>query len=222
MNLEMLPDYLKSYDALIQHFRAELDTYSNTEKGDRFAHFIQRLFPQTYLNEDFGQPELSTKKSRDRGIDLTAKHRIKDVLLHGQAKLWIDKSETIDSILSKFQDVTAKASSTITSGGQYVFDFSQQSHFLITTLSKLDGILKRYENREFASKSFYLTLKSEKRLHILDGNVIFPLLQKAYGKITEPPPKLTLVSETAFTHKDNVYFGVISSATIKNLVVVNK
>ena len=40
---ESHPEHLRSYEALEQHFRGHLEGLSTTEKGDRFAHFVQRL-----------------------------------------------------------------------------------------------------------------------------------------------------------------------------------
>ena len=53
LTLENFPDYLKSYDALGQHFRGQLDNLSSSAKGEKFARFAQRILPHTDAGLDF-------------------------------------------------------------------------------------------------------------------------------------------------------------------------
>ena len=53
------PDFLDSYNSLVQHIRGELEGLSSTEKGQRFAQFIQELFPETEMSKEFDPPSLS-------------------------------------------------------------------------------------------------------------------------------------------------------------------
>jgi hypothetical protein len=65
------PSYLENFDLLQQHIRGQLEGLSTTEKGKRFARFVQRLVPQSDAGTGFDMPELNTKISNDGGIDLT-------------------------------------------------------------------------------------------------------------------------------------------------------
>ena len=75
------PEYLSSFEALQQHFRAQLEGLSTTEKGKRFAQFVQKLVPQTDIGADFDLPILSDKVSGDEGVDLSAQGRADDTQL---------------------------------------------------------------------------------------------------------------------------------------------
>src|SRR5258708_28686821 len=90
---EDLPEYLRSYDALSQYFRGQLDGINTTEKGDRFAHAVAKLVPQTAMGMEFDLPSLNSRKSRDGGIDLIAKGENKNLYI--QSKLWIDRAEDL-------------------------------------------------------------------------------------------------------------------------------
>jgi len=213
---DLFPDYLGSYDSLAQHFRGQLEGLSNTEKGDRFAHFVQRLVPQTEVGPDFGLPELREKKSGDEGVDLIAQGKDSRSVLYIQARLWVDRADDIDSVLSKFQAYLAEGQ---VKGQQYRLPDleSQPSHCMLVTLSRLDRILKQYEKRQFASRDFYQRLRAERRLHFVHGHQVFSILRAAYSKVSGLPATLTLNLETPVIYKDNVYFGVISSTGLRAL-----
>lgn len=211
------PDHLTSYDSLVQHFRGQLEGLTTTQKGDRFVHFVQRLIPQTEVGSGFDLPALREKKSGDEGVDLTARGRDSRSVLYIQARLWVDRAEKIDSIVSNFQAYLTTHHSRL-SGQQYQFNFDDQSpHFLLITLSRLKGILKRYEDREFASKDFYRQLVTESRLHFIDGNQILSILRAAHRKTSQLPANLILNLETPVIRKDNVFFGIIASTELRAL-----
>lgn len=149
------PGHLKTYDSLVQHFRGQLESLSTTAKGDRFAHFVQKLIPQTEAGSDFDYPELQEKKSGDEGIDLHAQGKDGRSFLYIQARLWIDRAEAIDSILSKFQAYMRTHHSRIITDSQFELQFNsedEQQNFLVVTLSHLKSILNKYENSELATK----------------------------------------------------------------------
>ncbi len=62
------PEYLTSYESLVQHFRAQLEGLSTSEKGKRFARLVQRLLPQTDIGANYGLPEMSPTFSNDCGF----------------------------------------------------------------------------------------------------------------------------------------------------------
>lgn len=210
------PDYLQSYDALAQHFRAHLDGLLPIDKGRRFAKFVQRLVPQTEAGRAFDTPDLSEKESHDEGVDLTARGKDGSSLLHVQAKLWIDRVETLDNILSKFlafSRATGKAKKQ-----SELFPSDQvPRHFLIATLSPLENIRHRYEERELSSRQFYDELVRTRRLSFCDGTEVLGTLKAAYDKLAELPSRIVLNLETDAITKDSVYLGIINGRELRAL-----
>src|SRR5205807_820089 len=149
---------------------------------------------------------MNEKKSGDEGVDRIA--RGKDgsrKVLYIQSKLWLDRAEKIDSIMSNFLAYT-QAQQTPISKNQLLFNFDvTPPYFLLVTLSPLEGILKKYESRDFASKDFYRKCLAEHRISFVDGHQILSILRPAYLKVNEPPTTLVLNLETPVVNKDNVF-----------------
>ncbi len=97
------PVYLRSYDSLAQHFRAELAGLTTTLKGDRFANFVRKAVPQTDVGAGFELPIMNAKKSHDEGVDLTAQSKDHQSILCIQSKLWVDRADDIDQVISTFK-----------------------------------------------------------------------------------------------------------------------
>lgn len=213
-----LPEHLKSYEALAQHFRANLEGLSTTDKGSKFAASVRKLVPQTDAGADFTLPVMNEKKSGDEGVDMTAIGKDGSrKALYVQSKLWLDRAEKIDSVISNFQAYAIAQQSPI-SNNQLLFTFDNvPPHFLLVTLSPLEGILKKYESRSFASKDFYRTCVAERRINFVDGRQILEILRAAYLKVNELPTSLVLNLETSVVNKDNVFIGIISSKEIQRL-----
>jgi hypothetical protein len=134
-----------SYEALVQHFRAQLEGLSTSEKGRRFAHLVQRLITQTDIGAAYFPPETSPTFSNDEGVDLTAQSRGGKGVLYTQAKLWLDRAEDFDSVLSKFEAYLTKHH-TEGAAGQYELGFDDRSvSFCIVTLSKIQNVVQRYK-----------------------------------------------------------------------------
>ncbi len=210
------PEYLVSYEALEQHFRAQLEGLTTTEKGRRFATFVQRLVPQTERGSGYEAPEMNPKQSDDRGVDLTARGRDGVSLLHIQAKLWIDRAEAIDSIISKFKDFLSTCYPG--QGDQSSLPFEDiPVNFQVVTLSSLGRILDKYRSRQFASRQFFDLLSKENRLDFTDGTEILKLLQNSYLKLGEIPRELSVTLATTPIPIGNVYLGAISSDELKRL-----
>ena len=208
------PEFLRSFEYLQQHFRAQMEGPSSTEKGNRFAHFVQRLVPQTEAGAQFGAPELNAKMSGDGGVDLLADSRSGEAILYIQSKFWVDRAETIDSVISKFQAYTR----SMRHGMQTLFDTNDQNlHFMLVTLSPLSGILDRYEKAEYASIDFYRQCDADNRIHFVDGHQILSILRAAYGKLSRLPNDLVLNFTTSYMQMGNVYVGIISNAELKAL-----
>ena len=202
------PDYLSSFDSLEQHFRAQLEGLNTTEKGKRFAYFVQKLVPQTDYGASFDLPSLSGKISGDGGVDLTANSKIDDSRLVIQSKLLVDRADTIENVITKFQAFTATT-------GIKQFDLfnsnEPKTNFLLATLSPLSGVLKQYRKSQFAAKAFFEQCEQENRIRFIDGHEILHLLQTAYRKLNHVPMDLVLNFDSPYIQVDNVYIGVVSS-----------
>lgn len=215
---ETFPPHLASYEALAQHFRANLQGLNSTQKGLKFASSIRKLIPQTEAGADFSLPTLNPKISRDEGVDLKAigkedTHKI----LYIQSKLWVDRAQDIDGVLSNFQAFEQEQRAPH-NGDQLSFNFNYPSpSFLLVTLSPLATLIKRYESRGSSSREFYEQCKAEQRIKFIDGYDILSVLQAAYIKISEPPNEVELKLESAVINKDNVFVGIVSSNEIKRL-----
>lgn len=210
----VFPEYLESFDLLQQHIRAQLEGLNTTKKGNRFAHFVQRLIPQSDAASGFETPELSETISGDRGIDLIAQGRNLDKVLFVQSKLWVDRADKIDSVISKFQAFIRMD----TDQQPLLFDLDEGTkHFMLVTLSPISGILNSYGRQDYSSKAFYQQCIDENRLHFIDGLEILALLRTAYRKLNQLPNELTINFETPYVQKRDVYIGVISSIELKKL-----
>ena len=75
------PDYLSSFDLLEQHFRAQLEGLTSTEKGKRFAQCAKRLIPQSEVGAAVQTPEVNQNQAYDEGVDLTAQGKDGDKTL---------------------------------------------------------------------------------------------------------------------------------------------
>src|SRR5215213_293574 len=209
------PDYLNSFESLQQHFRAQLEGITTTEKGKRFAQFVQQLVPQTDMGADFDLPTLSERVSGDDGVDLTAKGKADETQLYIQSKLWVDRADTVDSVISKFQ---AFSQTGVHAGQAPLFGVNgRKSYFLLVTLSPLAGILERYKAKEFASKQFYSQLLEENRIRFIDGHQILQVLQATYRKLNHIPATVELNFDTPYIRLENVFIGVLSNDQLKAL-----
>ncbi len=210
------PEYLSAFEALQQHFRGQLEGLSTTEKGHRFAQFVQKLVPQSDVGANFDLPTLNEKMSGDGGVDLFAESKMDDGRMYIQSKLWVDRAETIDSVMSKFQAYTTAGDTP----QPPLFDLNKPYlHFLLATLSPLAGIIERYEKTQFASKNFYLQCVQEHRVHFIDGHDIFQTLRTTYSKLNHIPATVKLNFATPYIKLGDVYIGVLSSNELKSLYV---
>jgi hypothetical protein len=184
-----LPSYLDSFDLLQQHIRGQLEGLSTTEKGKRFARFVQRLIPQADAGAGFEMPELNSKLSNDGGVDLIGQDKNAGRTLYIQSKLYVDRADAIDSILSKFQAFKAGQNKNQLS----LFDTDDvAAHFLLVTLSPLSGILDKYQKQQYSSKDFYDKCVDEKKIHFIDGYDILNLLKNTHSKLSQVPTNLTV------------------------------
>jgi hypothetical protein len=215
---ENFPLHLTSYEELEQHFRAHFHGLNTTEKGRRFASAMVKLIPQTEVGANFALPIMNEKISGDGGVDMKAIGRENPKqILYIQSKLRIDRTDDIDSILSKFQAYEEDHLHP-SSGVQLTINYDDPPPtFLVVTLSSLRTLLKKYESRSSASKSFYQQCCAEHRIHFIDGYDILSVLRTAYKNIVVAPYEFQMKLESPAVSKGNVFLGIISSDEIKRL-----
>ena len=191
------PDFLNSYNSFVQHIRGELEGLNSTDKGKKFAQFVKELFPETEMSKEFDPPSLNERQSHDEGIDLVAQGKDGHSILYIQSKLQINRVETLDSILSKFQAYYQSTYDKQEPDSQLtLFNEERPPHFLIATSSVLDQIIRNYKGRSFSSKHFYEQLQQENRLRFIDGNQLFFLMRAIYSKTFNIPTNLVLNLES--------------------------
>ena len=211
------PEYLSSYEGMVQHFRAQLEGLTSAEKVRRFARFSQRIVPQTEFGTAFPLPEIGPNESHDEGVDLTAYNNDRTSVLYGQAKLYIDRVEALDTILSKFEAFQSKYH-TEKGADQFTLAFNDPLvTFFIVTLSDISSIVQRYEKKQFSSRAFYDRLRQSHRLEIIHGTEVLKILRGAYLKMGELPKTLRVRLTSEPLHMDNVYIGMVSSIELKAL-----
>lgn len=213
-----VPSFLADYASLEQHFRGQLEhSVNTTEVGQKFARFVQRLLALTDFNLEYEKPELNQRQSGDGGIDLIANSYDGCKVLYIQAKLWLDRAETIDNVVSKFQ--AYQSLTEIDSGiPQTSLELEiKEAHYMLVTLSRLDTLIPIYERKHFSSYKFYKQLSDAKRFHFLHGNQILSVLQVAYLKTCELPTNLTLRLQYPPIKHGNVYIGIIPASQLRLL-----
>ena len=218
-------EYLNDLDALKTHLRRRTEGMSTKDKGDIFATLVQHIFTLSSEYRDFTQPKANPKSgSHDLGTDLKAINIIDSMIsMHVQCRWSLDRTDDIDSILGKFMtyaepETDAKKKNT----GQNLSLFPQldnKNHYMIASLDRLDTLLKEYEKQSNRpTLAFYTELKTENRLHIIDGNTILELLKAEWLRYSQTKLSTSLESVTDnWLHWKNVYIGVISGEKIQGL-----
>lgn len=210
------PHYLQSYGDMLSYFQSHFEDMLSTEKGRKFVEFALRTIPHSNIGSDFDIPQQSRKESHDKGVDATAvsKSDNKNQLCI-QIKYSLKGVDEFDSIISKF----ANYDSLITSKDTQTMLFSDDNSrtYMIFTVQDLKQITQNYEISNRSSKNFYLKLKFERRIHVIDGQEVFKILQTVYRKLNILPSNLELTSEKGFINYDNVYIGVVSAKMLKSL-----
>jgi len=215
---DSFPLSLATIEDLRQHIRAEFEQHTSTEKGDKFAQFVQKLVPQTDAGHDFERPVINPKRANDGGVDLTAQGRDGRSVLYIQAKLTIDRAETIDNVVSKFQDYFTNSHVRSGNSAQAVLDLdSRVVHFMVVTLSPLENIIEKYKNKNFGSKKFFDECDEEGRISFIHGQQVLSTLRAAYRKSHQIPADLTINLVTEPIKVNNVYLGAVSGQELQRL-----
>lgn len=94
----------------------------------------------------------------------------------------------------------------------------KEAEFVIVTLSNIKSrILPQYEQSYFTSREFYQELKESRKLVILDGPEVLPLVQAAYRKMHIIPSNLHIHFTGPYIQHHNVYIGIIAAIELKEM-----
>jgi hypothetical protein len=216
------PEFLRSFENLTAHFDEHFGSLGSNERGDSFLNLSEKLIPLIEDFSNFPPPTPSEKKTHDGGVDLLTTENLDGHKLCVQSKYKIRDKAEFDSIISKFRDFENKLKPLPKQGDLFEKDYNQEiiipiPEYAITTSSKLEGILNRYIHSTLASKSYYDTLLSEKRLIIIDGPKILKLLQQLYRKSNLIPSNIEIRSTKGWLDIGDVYIGVVSGQDLKGL-----
>jgi hypothetical protein len=102
--LSKLPSFLFSFEDLTAHFAAHFDELESNERGNKFLELACKIIPFTPEGQRFPAPELSKKKSHDKGVDILTAENASGGKLFAQSKFKINSKEDLDTIISKFRD----------------------------------------------------------------------------------------------------------------------
>ena len=91
-----LPEFLKSYGLLIDHFDQILGD-DNGSKGDIFVDFSTKVIPLSKIGSEFDDIKINKKKSHDKGVDAIAHNEEKTKILYIQAKYKIKDAPSFDN-----------------------------------------------------------------------------------------------------------------------------
>lgn len=218
------PQYLESYGSFFSHLQNQFESMATHEKseqkGNKFIEFALRVIPHIGIAQRFNRPEANKKKSHDKGVDIITESKDGSEIIFVQAKYTLRDVQEFDSILSKFQAYEHDRCFGSNDGGNLKL-FNDEpseaipvSHFMIITISDVRLIKDKYERSQFASCHFYKKLQDEKRLHIIDGREIFPILKTAYKKQYVLPSDIKLQFQEPYMRLDNVYFGIVAASEL--------
>jgi hypothetical protein len=129
----------------------------------------------------------------------------------------VDRADTLDSVISKFEAYSINHHSGLTNL-QSTFNLDEEPiHFSLVTLSRLNGILPKYKSQEYSSSRFYRELEADNRITFIHGDQILSTLRAAYRKTSQLPANLILEFDTDVISRDNVYLGIVASTEIQKL-----
>jgi hypothetical protein len=190
-NLTDLPGFLRSFENLTGHFDEQFEPLSGNERGDQFLALAKKIAPLTDEGQRFPQPEHSEKKSHDDGVDLLTCRNQQNEMLCIQSKFKIKGKDEIDSIISKFSHFETTRCRKPAAGDLFVAEGNATlPFFMIVTASKLEGVLKAYEESALLSKEHFRKLISENRLFLVDGpRILLSILQRLYAFSGTAPGK---------------------------------
>lgn len=217
-----LPIFLRSAEAFSMHLHEKFTDHTSVEKGDGFVAFACKILPLCDFWGDMPAPQLSPKKSHDRGIDLTALHPSTGSKYVGQTKFRMREVQDLDGVISKFaaydKELAREAEADLTLFPDQV---EGGPLYVLVTASNLGEIRRRYEDSRLPSLEFYRRLQSHGRLQILDGPRLLTTLQRLYRQSFFIASEIDLRLSADIIHVDPVYLSVVSADVLRELFEAN-
>ena len=217
------PLFLQDYGALLSHLQAQFDGTSSQYRGRRFVELVQRLVPHTSVGKQFERPALRPE-TNDGGVDLEASAKQGSDRLWIQSKYTLKEVDSLDNVISKFRSFEASLANGHNSpvqGDLFGKDATPvppgRNIYMVVTSTDLRDIRRRYENSGRPSLKFYEQLEREKRLTIIQGRDLLPVLKAAYKKSHHHPSELQISFQTPCINVEEVYVGVIAGDVIARL-----
>jgi hypothetical protein len=220
--MDGLPPFLESFQGLSDHFDQHFESLDGNKRGDLFLSMVRKLVPLTDEGREFGEPEVSERKSHDDGVDLFTATNEKKQVLCVQSKYKIREKIDFDAIISKFEHYESKQQSvgareTPLFHSLEAGDGSPSLKFMIVCLNKLEGILAAYNSSRLSSKQYYQKLLDQKRIVCFDGPRILGLLQNLYRKAYLLPTEVELTATHGWLSIDSVRLGTIRGGDLLKL-----
>jgi hypothetical protein len=218
--LSQFPDFLHDYGRLLSHFQSEFEPLDSKGRGDFFAEFTRRLVPHTEVGRRFERP-IKRKQTYDEGVDLECGSKDHAEALYIQSKYTVPGVDEVDSIVSKFEAYekgrSAKAQQLQLLPSEEG-ESSPTNHYMLVTIQDLaNKTLPRYEASKRPSIVFYNQLKSERRIHIVDGYQVLSLLRETYRKSHQLPSSITLNLATLPIGFGNIFIGLLPGTELRRI-----
>jgi hypothetical protein len=217
-----LPYFLRSFENLTSHFDEHFGDLGSNERGDTFLNLAEQLVPLLDEFSKFPPPVPNTKKTHDHGVDLLTTEPVDGRVLCVQSKYKIRDKAAFDSVISKFRDYATSLRPREPEPSLFPSPESDRDDlpvptFAVVTSSKLDNIVRLYEESSLTSKAYYTTLVGEKRLTLLDGPRIVVILQHLYRKAHLIPTNVVLNSPDGWFRTGNVHIRAMKGADLTDL-----
>ncbi|MFI7463266.1 AIPR family protein [Nonomuraea sp. NPDC049646] len=217
----VLPEWLRSYDAFSAHLDEELADENPHNKGLRFVHFAHALLPRIPKLNGFEEFELNKKLSHDGGVDILTAQNPDGSQLFAQSKYRIRRVDEIDSIISKFEGFESAYLADNESPQPSLFEelsapTAPRPVFLVVTSSNLDTLIRKYRTSKRSSVKFFEELLGEERIVIADGSELLLTLQSIYRKSFEVPSGIEFDVKN-WLHVGSVHLGVVSGKELIKL-----
>ncbi len=213
------PDWLETYDAFVTTVREAIAEEAPSRQGAAFSSMAAVLIPSTDAGQGFADIEQSDKLSHDQGIDALSGVDTEGRRLVIQAKLSLGTKKEIDSIMSHFWQY--ENTDDDDDGALFALDaLSAQrelSRYIIVTLDRPRQALVNYTKSSLASRPFYDRLKSEGRLHVIDGEALWKAAKKEYARAYAPPAAFTIKSSGGWLENGRVRVGVVQATELVEL-----
>jgi AIPR protein len=213
--------FLKGYIDFRQHIEELYGDLTNIEKGRLFSNLVKDTLSS---HESYWglEARLNPKETHDEGVDIfwVNPENNKDKFFC-QSKFRIRSKDDFDNVISKFKGFEE---SQVKNTGQKQLDIFSHSlentssnskefstKYIVATLWSLKNIVSSYEASGRPSVNFYHQLVENKRLEIIDGELLYDYFLSAYEREYSIPQEVRFRSKEALVNRENVHVGVIST-----------